>query len=661
MRKISGILMGILLLGAALFAVPEEINFQGRLADEAGNPVEGPKAMALAIYDAASGGARVYHEDLGELVLSGGIYSFQFGKNGTSSLAGSGASPGIGAALASVDPLWLELSIDGVAQLPRQRLLAVPYSMRAGKAGQAERLSLQPGIGPLQAIEVVQTNGEVVRLTVPSKSGAVLLEDGTGVNAVAFRKAIGVSKPLVLSVADFGAVGDGVVDDTAAIQAAMADARTSSKPVVFEPGKRYRVTAGFNLDWPDVRLIGYGANLVCDSDNFSLFTLGKVGGATQRILIDGLSIFGTSSGDQVGIDCLDWTPKMITLRDCKIRDFGGSGLFTRHTDYLLIEKCHFAGNIGANWTGGMRTNVTTVLASAFSGQNKEGVSVTGRHIHAIDIDGLCMISSEFGDGDYGLYLDTAAGGFNTGITLRNCRTERVRVADAVLGTGAGAALPSNIAFEECTFMGSGEDIRDTFIIANWCQSARFRQCLGLQMAGGAVLVKALSTTATKLVIEDCFAHGGDGVNVFQPQYGPPTSARQIIYGSDISYGSNASMALSYSMAPVIKATGAAPCGVVAGKSRVTGVHLVGGKALGSTPTANWSFALKRFRDGADLGVMASGGTVDLPSWRAFTPLDLTLGSGLELEAGDVLVLEITRKGRVKALQGLVVTVVFEAE
>ena len=66
-------------------------------------------------------------------------------------------------------------------------------------------------------------------------------------------------KAVVVSRDRFGAVGDGIADDTAALQKAInAVQETTSEGVVFVPDGRYRLSATLYV-WPGVRVIGYGA------------------------------------------------------------------------------------------------------------------------------------------------------------------------------------------------------------------------------------------------------------------------------------------------------------------------------------------------------------------------------------------------------------------
>ena len=206
-------LAAIVVSVTSLWATPSEINYQGVLTDQQGNPINGVRAMQIKIYDAPTGGTLLYSEDLGNVQVQDGIYSFAFGANGTSNalttetiaiangtvstfqkvlaaptvVAGSvtvtdgtytwdqanGSSnendfsvayspnlrrvtvtyyngnpaagktitakfraPGLGisGALAEDNQPWIEVSLAGVAQAPRQKVLTVPFASIASQA-----------------------------------------------------------------------------------------------------------------------------------------------------------------------------------------------------------------------------------------------------------------------------------------------------------------------------------------------------------------------------------------------------------------------------------------------------------------------------------------------------------------------------------------------
>jgi len=137
----SALLTTILLaITAAAQAVPMEINYQGVLTDQSGNPVNGVRAMQIKIYDAPTGGTLQYAEDLGNVTVQDGIYSFTFGANGTSAPLTTPVS-GISNAIIGSNQAWVETSVNGVAQATRQKILTVPYAMVAQKSEDTQELT----------------------------------------------------------------------------------------------------------------------------------------------------------------------------------------------------------------------------------------------------------------------------------------------------------------------------------------------------------------------------------------------------------------------------------------------------------------------------------------------------------------------------------------
>jgi|GEM_PF-2221798 len=211
----------LLALAGISHAAPTEINYQGVLTDQNGNPVNGVRAMQIKIYDAPTGGTLLYSEDLGNVSVQDGIYSFAFGANGTSNAlttetiaiangtvstfqkvlaaptvaAGSvtvtdgtytwdqtngssnekdfsvayspnlrrvtvtyynGApaagktisvtfrapSSGITGSFAEDNKPWIEVSLAGVAQTPRQKILTIPYALNSNRAEIARRVQI---------------------------------------------------------------------------------------------------------------------------------------------------------------------------------------------------------------------------------------------------------------------------------------------------------------------------------------------------------------------------------------------------------------------------------------------------------------------------------------------------------------------------------------
>jgi hypothetical protein len=206
-------LLAVLICARFAQAGPSELNYQGVVLDSSGNGVTGTRAMTVKLYDAAIGGNLLYTEDLGNVSVNKGVYSFNFGTNGTGNskvteivAVASGASStfqkvlgntnvvtgsvtvtdgtytwdqingssdggvnfdasystslkritvnyysgapasgktisvtyrspsvGLDSVFASENSSWIEITLAGVAQSPRQKLLSVPYALKASR------------------------------------------------------------------------------------------------------------------------------------------------------------------------------------------------------------------------------------------------------------------------------------------------------------------------------------------------------------------------------------------------------------------------------------------------------------------------------------------------------------------------------------------------
>jgi Pectate lyase superfamily protein len=110
-----------------------------------------------------------------------------------------------------------------------------------------------------------------------------------GTSALTFTEhTLASDRPTVLN---YGAVGDGVADDTAAFQAALATGQT-----IAVPKGTYKITGALSITANGQRLVGDGpylATLVC-SGNFDVITLsgGNQGGGVESLAIDATLMTG---------------------------------------------------------------------------------------------------------------------------------------------------------------------------------------------------------------------------------------------------------------------------------------------------------------------------------------------------------------------------------
>lgn len=174
-------------------AVPSAINYQGRLTNAGGVPQPGVRTMIVRIYDSATNGRLLFSETIGNVTVdANGIYGFNFGANGES---GSGT---LASALSNSIENWLELTVDGVPQTPRQKLLAVPFAMVAGRLPNNTVTSQMIADG---AIDTAKITGLGPAATASAgQTGLSVLATGTPADARAAINAVGYEQGTLNSV-----------------------------------------------------------------------------------------------------------------------------------------------------------------------------------------------------------------------------------------------------------------------------------------------------------------------------------------------------------------------------------------------------------------------------------------------------------------------------
>jgi hypothetical protein len=131
-----GLLLWVLLCStAALAAPPERFNYQARLTDGAGAPLDGPQTLILGIYHggtagAANSGTKVY-EETASVTANKGVVSHAVG-SGTSTFGGAFATDKL---LTGLD-VYLQAAVGNPSNvvLPRTRLESAPFALVARDA-----------------------------------------------------------------------------------------------------------------------------------------------------------------------------------------------------------------------------------------------------------------------------------------------------------------------------------------------------------------------------------------------------------------------------------------------------------------------------------------------------------------------------------------------
>ncbi len=107
---------------------PSIISYQGFLADSGGTPMsDGSYSMSFAIYDAASGGTKVWEETQSSVAVGGGYFSVLLGNGSCTTGCPLGASTFSGTSR------YLQVTVDGTT-FPRQNLASVPFALQAEEA-----------------------------------------------------------------------------------------------------------------------------------------------------------------------------------------------------------------------------------------------------------------------------------------------------------------------------------------------------------------------------------------------------------------------------------------------------------------------------------------------------------------------------------------------
>ncbi|MFC1848881.1 hypothetical protein ACFL27_01620 [candidate division CSSED10-310 bacterium] len=115
-------MIAVLSLSIQAFAVPPYINYQGKLADNAGQPITGTVNLTFKIYDVDSGGVALWTEVHNSVAVEEGIVSLELGMFTTLDLDFD-------------NDYWLGVQVGADNEMtPRKRLTSASFSFRADVA-----------------------------------------------------------------------------------------------------------------------------------------------------------------------------------------------------------------------------------------------------------------------------------------------------------------------------------------------------------------------------------------------------------------------------------------------------------------------------------------------------------------------------------------------
>jgi hypothetical protein len=101
---------------------PQLISYQGLLADDSGNLINGTRDLTVKVFAAESGGAALWEETHADVVFDAGAFAVALGSN----------TP-LPDTLFDTPDRWLEMAVDGATLSPRQQFTSAPYAINADK------------------------------------------------------------------------------------------------------------------------------------------------------------------------------------------------------------------------------------------------------------------------------------------------------------------------------------------------------------------------------------------------------------------------------------------------------------------------------------------------------------------------------------------------
>jgi Pectate lyase superfamily protein len=233
---------------------------------------------------------------------------------------------------------------------------------------------------------------ELDDLLAPSGSNSVgYLPAGTGAVATTVQTKLRES----VSVKDFGAVGDGVANDTAAIQAAIVAVNVAGGGELLIPEGTYKVTSSITL-YPNVTIFGYAATLAWSGSAAPVLT------SSTSTILSGAGIFGlTIDGSTTATKLLE----LYSAYRCSFRDLNLQSVNTTNFALDLLVNtsgatnpdsnrnlvfCEFSNILQSGTCGtalrmqGNATTPTVVTLNTFVNFNARGCVVRG-----IDFNSWC--------------------------------------------------------------------------------------------------------------------------------------------------------------------------------------------------------------------------------------------------------------------------------
>lgn len=238
-------------------------------------------------------------------------------------------------------------------------------------------------------------------------------------------------------VADHGAVGDGIVDDTSAITRALAAAGPGGT-VLFEAGRTYKTTSQITVPADNITLYGPGATITSATEAqfrkflFTSRTRGAVIGLRFNCLYS-----AASTGLSEGVIEIN-ASNDIVVRDCEFNEVAKNGVYiVGASARCIIDSNHFYKCFCAIFMDDDTTNNPSVIHIT-NNDIRTGLGATDTAFSGgIKISGVGDSTTSLRHVIKGNTIDTAG---QMGIELHTCVNDCVVSGNTIKGTGYGISI-----------------------------------------------------------------------------------------------------------------------------------------------------------------------------------------------------------------------------
>ena len=167
------------------------------------------------------------------------------------------------------------------------------------------------------------------------------VDDGRLVHNLAYSDTLRAEMVLgdKLNVHQFGAYGDGVTDDTAAIQAAIDN--STGRTIEFSNGKRYCVNESLIINKSNTIINGNGAILYpLYVEGIKVTTPDNMMNTTQDVSINKLHFDCSRAVNAVDV----FRASKVDINGCTVYNVSDTGVNLSNCSFITIDNCHLLGN-----------------------------------------------------------------------------------------------------------------------------------------------------------------------------------------------------------------------------------------------------------------------------------------------------------------------------